>query len=254
MFTDHLSTIAPVKSSFRRHFHAGDHSEDGKSFPCATAGQGKTTASNGLDSLISPGLVISLFFFHFSIPFDAPTKQDDPREHKWKFDNSLLSVSLFFFSLLAFVFEPSCTFAASETSVLVSPPCPSFLFVLIASVPGKGAIVQPLSPLLLFTGLWPLTCDRRGCSGSVFINSESVTLQHFHVCCLCSLIRLSYFAPLFRSSDAKREAYCRCPVMTNVLDAMRVFWCMVRGAGNYDMNKRSLYLAERIIVWFFFFV
>lgn len=109
MFAHHLSTIAPVKSSFQRHFHAGDHSQDGKSFFCATAGQGKTTASNGLDSVISPGLVILFFFFYFSIPFDAPTKQDDPREHKWKFDNFLLS----FFFFLPFFFQPSCTFAAS---------------------------------------------------------------------------------------------------------------------------------------------
>lgn len=134
MFTHHLSTIAPVKSSFWRHFHAGDHSRDGKSFPCATAGQGKTTASNGL------GLV---FLFYFSIPFDAPTKQHDPREYKWKFDNSLcfsFFLPLFFFCVFVSFSETSLSGSLTFTSSsLIAAPlnCLSVK---------KGAIVQPHSP------------------------------------------------------------------------------------------------------------
>lgn len=97
---------------------AGDHSQEGKSFSCTTAGQGKTTASNGLGCDFSWACYFfSFLFFYFSIPFDAPTKQDDPSENKWKFDNSILSLSFFF---RAFFFRPSCIFAASETFVSVS--------------------------------------------------------------------------------------------------------------------------------------
>lgn len=165
IFTHHLSTIAPVKSSFRRRFHAGDHRQEGKSFSCSTAGQSKTTASNGLDSVISLGLVISFFsffFFYFFIPFDAPTKQDDPRENKWKFDNSILflfflCVFFFFFSFLSTKLHICSQWDARVGLVAVHFLVP-FLYLLIASVAGKGVISQPRSPLL-FTRLWPLTCE-----------------------------------------------------------------------------------------------
>lgn len=202
-FTHHLSTVAPVKSSFRRHFHAGDHSQEGKSFSCTTAGQGKTTASNGLDCDFSWACYF-FFFFYFSIPFDAPTKQDDPSENKWKFDNSILSL-FFFFMLFSFgqaaYLQPARRLCRSHWH---SPPCPSFLLLVIASVAGKGAILQPRSPLLLFTGLWPLTCDRRGCSGSIFIKNQ-------------------WLSSVFRC------AVCVC-----------LCWYMVRGGSeNYDMNEMN---------------
>lgn len=118
--------------------------QDGKLF--FTADQGKTTASNGLDSLISQGPVISFFFFfYFFILFDAHTKQDDPKENKWKFDYSILS----FFSLsYATYLQPVNHLYRSHWH---SPPCSLFLFLEM----GKGAILLPHSPLLLFTGLWP---------------------------------------------------------------------------------------------------
>lgn len=146
MFTHHLSTIAPVKSSFRRHFHAGDHSRDGKSFPCATAGQGKTTASNGL------GLV---FLLYFSIPFDAPTKQHDPREYKWKFDNSLC------FSFFLPLFFSASSYLSVKRLCRAhwhSPPRPSLLLLLIALVWKKALSCSliHLTPLrrALTSDLW----------------------------------------------------------------------------------------------------
>lgn len=149
MFTHHLSTIAPVKSSFWRHFHAGDHSQNGKLFPFTTAGQGKTTASNRLDSVISLGLVIS---FYFSIPFDAPTKQDDPRERKWKFDNSLLFFSALFSFSRAAPLRPVKRLYRSHWH---SPPCPSSLFLLIALVQGKGLSYSLIHPTPFHQALTP---------------------------------------------------------------------------------------------------
>lgn len=137
MFAHHLSTIAPVKSSFRRRFHAGDDSQDGKSFFCATAGQGKTTASNGLDSVISPGLVISFFF---ASPFHLMPLQNKMTPGS---TNENLIIFFFFFSFfLLFSFSQAAPLRPVKRlcwSHWHSPPCPSFLFILIASVSGKGA-------------------------------------------------------------------------------------------------------------------
>ena len=160
MFTLHLSTIAPVKSSFWWHFHAADQ-RVGSRFSCASAGQGKTTASNGPDSVISLGLFLFYFFFHFSIPFDAPAKQDDPREHKWKFDNSFL----FFFFFLFLPFFSSWQAAhlrlvkRLNQSHWYSPPCPSFRFVLTASVRGKEPPCSLTLPWSFSPGfdLWHVT-------------------------------------------------------------------------------------------------
>lgn len=165
---------------------AGDHSQEGKSFSCTTAGQGKTTASNGLGCDFSWACYFFSFLF-FTSPFHLMPLQNKMTPVRTN-ENLIIPffLSLFFFVLFSFgqaaYLQPVRRLCRSHWR---SPPCPSFLFLLIASVAGKGAILQPRSPLLLFTGLWPLTCDRRGCSGSIFIKNQWLSSVFRCAVCVC---------------------------------------------------------------------
>lgn len=149
-------------------------------------------------------------------------------------------IILFFLFFLMFC----CCFSAklhicSQWNACVSVPevhlCPSFLSLLIASGLGKGAILQPCSPLHLFTGLWPVTCDRRGCSGSIFIKSQWLT-QRFQMCRLCTLVRSSCLLLFFCCSDAQRKAYSRC-LKGKCFPC--VYMCLVRGTAD-DCNIKGI--------------
>lgn len=114
MFMHHFNTMPPVKSSFRRHFHAPDYTlfKTERRYYSNVSGQGKPTASNRLGSMISQGLVI----FYFSILFDVLTKQDHTREKDIKIT--------FFFLLLHLTWS----FMASLISAMVSLKLACFSF------------------------------------------------------------------------------------------------------------------------------
>lgn len=130
MFTHHLSTIAPVKSSFLRHFHAGDHSQDRKSLPCATAGQGKTTASNGLDCDFSRAC-----YFFFTSPFHLMPPQNNMTPGSTNENLIILVFSFFFLPLFSASLRAVKRLCRAHWH---SPPCPSLMLLLIALVWGKG--------------------------------------------------------------------------------------------------------------------